>query len=242
MRTRNLLIRGALTGVVAAAVGAGIPLTAAAASAGPSPSPAARPATLAALKARCNDAVQRRLGALSVDLTVVKAASALTSSDRTALESQLTTDQSGLTTLDATIQSDTTYAQAHADCELIVTDYRVYVLEEPKLHEVIAADGITKVNHAFTVLIPELQALINDSSQPPSVKAQAQADLNDLQSKVGASQTSISGVSASVINLQPSGYPGNAVDLKSARQNIETSRDDLAGSRADVKQILVLLG
>lgn len=240
MKTRNVLIRGALTGIATVAVGAVIPMTAAAAT--PSPSPAARPATLAGLKARCNDAVQRRLGVLAVDLTVVKQASALTDGDQATLEGQLSADQSGLTTLDATIQADTTYAKAHADCELIVTDYRVYVLEEPKLHEVIASDGITKVDHAFTGLIPELQALINNSSQPPSIKQQAQADLNDLQNKVSASQTSISGVSASVINLQPSGYPGNAVDLKSARQNIETSRDDLAGSRADVNRILELLG
>ena len=77
---------------------------------------------------------------------------------------------------------------------LIVTDYRVYVLENPKIHEVIAADGITKVDGTFETLIPELQTLINNSSVSATVKAQAQADLNDLTSKVNASHTSISGV------------------------------------------------
>jgi hypothetical protein len=212
----------------------------------PSPSAAPTPAphslSLGALKVRCNSAVQRRLGTLGTDDTFVKQSSALTRVDQTALEAQISTDQTGLTALDKTIQGDSTFMQAHADCELIVTDYRVYVMEDPKIHEVIAADGVSKVNSTFETLIPELQSLINASSVSATVKAQAQADLNDLTSKVNASHTSISGVTASVINLTPSGWPGNQVDLKSARSNIQTARTDLAGARADVSHILQLLG
>jgi len=214
----------------------------------PVPSPSATPTTaphtvsLAALKVRCNSAVQRRLGTLGADDTFVKQSSALTSADQAALESQISADQSGLTALDATIQGDTTIAQAHTDCERIVTGYRVYVMEDPKIHEVIASDGVSKVDTTFEALIPELQSLINASSVSTTVKAQAQADLNDLTSKVSASRASISGVTASVINLTPAGWPGNQVDLKSARSNIHTARTDLAGARADVSHILQLLG
>lgn len=206
------------------------------------PSPAPHTLTLAALKARCNTAVQRRLGTLGADDTFVKQSAALTSADQATLEGQITADQHGLTALDQTIQGDTTIAQAHSDCELIVTNYRVYVMEDPKIHEVIAADGITKVNDLFETLIPELQTLINSSSVSATVKAQAQSDLNDVTSKVDASHTSISGVTASVINLIPAGWPGNKVDLQSAHQNIKTARTDLAGARADVNHILQLLG
>ena len=212
----------------------------------PSPSATSTPAphsiALATLKARCNVAVQRRLGTLGADDTFVKDSAAITDADRSKLEGQITADEQGLTALDHTIQGDTTWAQAHADCMLIVTDYRVYVLENPKIHEVIAADGITKVDGTFETLIPELQALINNSSVSATIKAQAQADLNDLTSKVNASHTSISGVTASVINLAPAGWPGNQVDLKSAAQNIKTARNDLSGARTDVNDILQLLG
>ncbi len=207
-----------------------------------SPSTAPHPLTLAALKARCNVAVQRRLGTLGADNTFVKDSAALTGADQSKLEGQITADEQGLTALDQTIQGDTTWAQAHAGCMLIVTDYRVYVLENPKIHEVIAADGIIKVDGTFETLIPELQALINNSSVSATVKAQAQADLNDLTGKVNASHTSISGVSASVINLDPTGWPGNQVELKSAAQNIKTARTDLTGARSDVNDILQLLG
>jgi hypothetical protein len=118
----------------------------------------------------------------------------------------------------------------------------VYVLEDPKIHEVIAADGVTKVDATFATLIPELQSLIDNSSVSATVKAQAQADLDDLSSKVDASHTSISGVSASVIDLIPAGWPGNQVDLKSAQQNIKTAHSDLDGAAADANQIIKLLG
>lgn len=242
MNTR-LLARGVATLTVTAGFGLAGSMAVDAAST-PTPLPAVIPHTvaLATLKAHCNVAVQRRLASLAVDGTFVKDASALSSADRTTLEGQISADQVGLAALDRTIQSDTTYQQAVADCKTIVTGYRVYVLEDPKIHEVIAADGVTKVNETFATLIPELQSLIDNSSVSATVRAQAQADLNDLTSKVNASRTSISGVSASVINLTPAGWPGNEVDLKSAAQNIKTARADLAGAGVDANHVIQLLG
>jgi len=206
------------------------------------PSPAPSGAVLGTIKVLCNTAVQRRLAVLDADDTFVRTSVALTSGDQAALEGQISADQQGLTALGQTIQGDTTAAQAYADCGLIVTDYRVYVMEDPKIHEVIAADGVGKVDAMFETLIPELQNLINVSSVSSTDKAQAQSDLNDLTSKVNASHTSISGVTASVINLTPAGWPGNQVDLKSGRQNITTAGTDLAGARTDVSTILQVLG
>ncbi|MBV8301717.1 MAG: hypothetical protein JOY68_07325 [Candidatus Dormibacteraeota bacterium] len=208
----------------------------------PSPSPTPAPITLSQLKQLCNAEVQRRLGTLGSDMQFVQQSGSLTSSDRSNLEGQIGADESGLTGLDQTIQNDTTLKQAREDCAKIVTNFRVYVLEDPKIHEVIAADGVSAVDQSFENLIPQLEQLIDASSQSQMVKEQEIDKLNDLRSKVSASETSISGVSASVINLQPSGYPGNKVVLQSAAQNIETSRDDLKGARDDVTDILQLLG
>ena len=242
----RLLARGAATLTVTA--GLGLAGSVAVDAAGtPTPSPTAAPITvpnttaLATLKAHCNVAVQRRLATLAADNTFVKG-SAATTGDQATLEEQIGADEAGLTALDATIQGDATYHQAWADCQTIVTGYRVYVLEDPKIHEVIAADGISKVDATFATLIPELQALIDNASVSATVKAQAQTDLNDLTSKVDASHTSISGVAASVIDLAPAGWPGNQVDLKSAQQNIKTAHSDLDGAARDANQIIKLLG
>ncbi len=214
----------------------------------PTPSPTASPTTvpstasLATLKAHCNVAVQRRLATLAADNAFVKDSGAVTNADRAPLDAQIGADEAGLTALDKTIQGETSYHQAWTDCQTIVTGYRVYVLEDPKIHEVIAADGVTKVGTTFATLIPELQSLINNSAVSATAKAQAQTDLSDLTSKVDASHTSISGVAASVIDLSPAGWPGNQVELKSAQQNIKTAHSDLDGAAADVNKIIKLLG
>jgi len=237
----HTVTRSAAALIAAGCIG-GWSAVSAAASTSPSPTPSSSSDTLSALKARCNAEVQKREGTLGADMTFVEQSASLTPSDRSTLEGQISSDQSGLTTLDQTIQNDSTYKQAHADCETIVTGFRVYVLEDPKIHEVIAADAVSASNASFEQLIPELQQLIDNSQKSQSVKDRAQDDLSDIRSKVSGSENSISGVSASVIGLQPSGYPGNRVVLQSAAQNIETSRDDLRGARDDVNDILQLLG
>lgn len=242
MNTRTIA-RGLATLTVTAGLGlAGSVAVDAASLPSPTPTNSASPALLSGVKSLCNIGVQRRLAVLSADDTFVETSVALTGSDRSTLEGQISADKTGLTNLDATIQGDTTYAKVVADCGLIVTDYRVYVMEDPKIHEVIAADGVGKVDSAFETVIPELQNLINTSTMSASVKAEAQADLNSLTGKVTASHTSISGVTASVINLVPSGWPGNQADLKSARQNIATATTDLHGAWTEVNSILTLLG
>jgi hypothetical protein len=232
----RLLLRGAAAVAVTAALGLSASVAVEAGST-PAPHP-----LLAPMKAFCNTAVQRRLAVLGTDDTFVETSVALNGKDQTTLEGQISADEQGLTTLDQTIQGDTTTATAFADCELIVTDYLVYVMEDPKIQEVMAADGVGKVNSTFGTVIPELQQLIKVSVAPASVKAQAQTDLNNLTGTVNASRTSISGVTSSVINLVPSNVSGDAAALQSGYQHITTAGTDLAAARVDVNTILALLG
>lgn len=197
---------------------------------------------LAPMKGLCNAGVVRRVAVLSADSTFVETSVAVTAADQATLERQISADEHGLTTLNEKIQRDSTTTQAYNDCALIVTDYLVYVMEDPKIQEVLAADGVSKVNSTFVTVIPELQALINLSPVAASVKATAQADLTDLSAKVSASRTSIAGVTSSVINLVPAGWPGDAATLTSAWQRISAAGTDLAAARADVDSILGLLG
>jgi hypothetical protein len=235
VKTRSLA-RGLAVVVLIAGLGTSASVAVDAAST-PPPHP-----LLAPMKALCNTAVQRRLAVLSADNTFVSTSVALTGSDQSALEHQVSADEHGLTALDQTIQDASDGAQAYADCELIVTDYLVYVMEDPKVQEVMAADGVVKVNTTFETVIPELQRLITSSVVSASIKAQAQADLNDATNKVNASRGSITGVTSSVINLVPAGWPGDATTLTSAWQHLTSAGTDLAAAHADVDNILTLLG
>jgi hypothetical protein len=235
----RLLMRGVTA--LGMAAGLGIAGTVVVDAAPPTPPTSLSQIGLGLIKTNCNIAVQRRLAVLAADETFVNPSAVLTSSDQSALEHQISADEQGLTALDATIQGDTTDSKAWTDCQRIVTAYRVYVLEDPKVHEVIAADGVTKVNATFTQVIPALQALINTTSLGAAVQAQAQHELNDLTSNVNGSRAAMSGVSASVISLLPAGWPANIPALQRAAAHLKTAGADLAVAGTDANQIVALL-
>ncbi|HEX3606197.1 MAG TPA: hypothetical protein VH134_09770 [Candidatus Dormibacteraeota bacterium] len=240
---RTVRLALAATTIAASLTAAGTMTAAAAATPTTSPKPTPSTTTLAALKARCNTEVQRRIASLNADRGFIQQATNLTDADRTALLQIVTTDVPALTALDATIQSDTTLDQARSDCRQIVTGFRVYVLQEPKMHGVIAADAVTVTDSSLRKLAALLAADINAANLPPAQKQAAQEALDDLYAKVAASEAAIGGVSASLLPLTPAGYPAPDVTvLKAAQQSIRTARTDLDGARHDVDTILHLLG
>ena len=197
---------------------------------------AAKATDLSTVKSKCNDAVQKRLTTLTGDVGKINGAGDLSGSDKSSLLSIASSDSSGLTALDATIQADTTVLQARSDCKKIVDDYRVYVLFEPQMHFVIAADRITAAVTKISGLESQLQTAINGISDPTQ-KAAAQAALTDLESKLTATQAAISGITAQVLALTPSGYPGNIGTLQSAKSAAQSAKSDLQAGRADVTTI-----
>lgn len=196
------------------------------------PSPAATGQALTAIKGRCNTAVQNRETALTNDASRINGAANLTSSDKTALLSVQSNDASGLTALDATIQADTTWQQAHSDCEKIVDDYHVYVLFKPQVHIVIAADTVSSVDSEISSLATQLQQKLGSNTNPT-----VQAALADLTKQAAGAQSAVSGVSAAVLALTPSGYPANKTTLQSGFSSISTARGDLEQARADIEMI-----
>jgi hypothetical protein len=156
----------------------------------------------------------------------------LNSGDKSALLATESSDASGLTALDATIQADTTFAQAKTDCEKIVNEYRVFVVFEPQVHLVIAADQIGAASTKIASLASQLQQKLGSNTNPV-----VQAALADLQKQVGAAQTSVTGLSATVLAQTPSGYPGNKSTFSSALASIKSAKSDLEQARADIETI-----
>src|SRR5205823_6265817 len=95
---------------------------------------------MGALKARGDFEIDRRLRTLAYLSRRVHDATHLTADDSDALTTQLAAETSGLTALKAKIDADTDLATLRADLRDIVTQYRVYLLMDPKVHLVIGAD------------------------------------------------------------------------------------------------------
>jgi hypothetical protein len=192
--------------------------------------------TLAATKSACNTAVSNREGELSLDVSRISAITSLTPSDKSALLAIESSDASGLTSLNATIQSDSTELATLSDCAKIVTGYYVYVLYDPQLFLVGAADTITAIDGNAASFEKELQTELSGNTNPT-----VQSALADLSKQVAAAGSSASGVSAKVLSLTPSGYSSEVSVLQSAYASLLSARADLQQASADLTTIRTAL-
>lgn len=194
-------------------------------------------ARLACIDQRASQAVSAREAALQKMTSDVNDSADITSSDKATLLGQLSADASGLQTLLGTIDADTTVAKALADTETIVTGYRVFLLEQPKVHLLIAADTETTIESNLQSKLPSIQTAINNSSASAAQKAAAQTAFNDCTTQLAAAQSASAGIVSDVITLLPSGYPGNQPTLVSARDSAQTVRSDLGKCKTDIETI-----
>jgi hypothetical protein len=198
---------------------------------------AASPSPSATSGACSGSTAAAREAALQKMTSDVNNSADITSSDKATLLGQLSADASGLQTLLGTIDADTTVAKALADTETIVTGYRVFLLEQPKVHLVIAADTETTIESNLQSKLPSIQTAINNSSASAAQKAAAQTAFNDCTTQLAAAQSASSGIVSDVITLLPSGYPGNQPTLVSARDSAQTARSDLGKCKTDIETI-----
>jgi hypothetical protein len=185
------------------------------------------------LKARGHLAIQARLNEIGRLTTLVNGATHLTSSNRSALLSKLSSDTSGLQSLDTKIQGDTDGTTLRSDLESIVTAYRIYVLVAPQVHIVVASDRVTAFVSLGNSIADKIQAKIDAAKADGKDVKKAQEALDDMKKQLADAASAIAGVAARVIALTPSGYPGNRSTLLSARSSILTARAHLVTARTD---------
>ena len=197
--------------------------------------------TLASCKQVGQTEVSRRLTTISTLQTRVGNAKDLTAAHRSRLSTLLSSDSTGLSALNATIQADTTLAQCRTDVRAVVTKYRIYVLVVPQVHLVIAADILTTVDTRLANLEDKLAKAIDSAGLPPGQKDKAGDALADMRSQVSAAATALQGQADAVLALTPAGYPGTTSTLLAVRSRLSTARTDLGKARDDVETIRDIL-
>jgi uncharacterized phage infection (PIP) family protein YhgE len=198
---------------------------------------AAQAAAMDTIKGRAKQAIDMRLATLSNLSTLVGGAKHISSANRSALAQQLADEKSGLTALETKIQADSDMQTLINDARSIVSAYRVYLLVEPKVHEVLAADRMLAVVDAFDTVFGRVDNKVTADADK-ALLADAKALLADAKAKVADAQSKAQGVPGAVLGLQPAGYPGNRPALQSARDSLRTGRQDLVGARQDVAKLV----
>lgn len=196
---------------------------------------------LEAAKNVATGAITRRVLALRDLITAAKAMIRLPDADRSALTTQLQDQINGLTTLNVKIQGDGDPATIRTDASHIVTDYRVYVLTIPKSRAIVAADIELNAADRLTRLADRLGKTIDEATAKGKEVAKAHADLSSLRTRIGAVTGSVSPLSAALLTLQPSGYPGNRTVLEQSRTTLRTGRAGLADAAGLARQVIANL-
>lgn len=189
------------------------------------------------LRANCQSAITNRLSLLNSNIATINATGALTSGHRAALLAAANKDITGLTSLEPKIASDATVAQTLSDCGAILSEYRVYILFEPQVWEAITADQITTADTKVQPAITAIQAAIDAGNSPASVKAQAEAALNDISSRLRAAESDVTGVADNALAQTPSGYPSNLHVLVDGLTSLQNAWNQLQGIATDFQTL-----
>lgn len=222
------LAAGAILGSVAtpalAATGTGTPDQA-----------AKQAACLAAVQQHAKDLIAARQRSLDALTTEVDGAAHLTTTDRAAISTVISSTRSGLTSLAATVAAATTCQQAHAADARIFTDLRVYVIVEPQAHLLLAVDhgldGLTHLQTAADTIATAITAANTDGKDT----VPAQAALKDLQARISDAAGQLATAHTEAAALTPSAFNADHDVTAPARLAARTGRQDILAAVADVR-------
>jgi F5/8 type C domain len=186
------------------------------------------PKTLPAIKALAAAEISLRVTALNAAITKVQSESFL-GSDATTLVTEMQADITGLQALGTKIAADTTVSQAIADSDLIFTQFRVYYVMLPVVHDVTSIDYIDNVQiPALLKDVTTLQGEENSSNQAviaPLVAA--------MQSEVQVAAGATTGLAAQVLTYTPAEWNANHKLFSGADTDIRTAQRAIYDATAE---------
>lgn len=195
------------------------------------------PVTVDALRAFGDCEIQRRFTTLTTLATRVSGSKALTSSDAAALAAEITATRTGLTSLKATIDAETSIPALKADIARIATGFRVYLLVGPQVNLVSGADGVVASQSTFTKVDTNLTARIAAAKAAGKDTTTAQSDLDAMNTAAAKAVGLATPLPATLLPLTPAEYNAGTAGpvLTSARTALVQARDLLKSAVQDAR-------
>ena len=194
-------------------------------------------ASIATLRAFGDCEIARRDSTLDKLASKISGSKVLTSSDASALSSEVASTRSGLAALKATIDAETSPATLKVEVRRIATDYRVYLLVVPQVNLVNGADGVAAAKAAFDKVSANLTARIASAKAAGKDTTAAQADLDAMNAAVAQAVGLAAPVPAALLPLTPAQYNGGTAGpaIKSAGAALVQARGLLKSARSDAQ-------
>jgi hypothetical protein len=186
----------------------------------PSEVPSAPQDKIANKKDKCLAAIDKRVGDLAEWGSKVGGLTKLTPATKTALQTQLTTVSTGLTTVaKPAVQAATTPDALKTACQNVVTVYRVYAVVNPQVFLTVGVDSTLTAADALRAALSTATKGAGDASVTALID-QAVATANAVQAK-------ISPITPASYNAAPDAtkalFKSARADLKSARSNLKAA-------------------
>ena len=190
------------------------------------------------LKTRANTEIDKRVSSLNELVTKINANKKLSSTQKSSFVSDIQNEIDALKTLKTKINADTDPDMLKTDVKSIVDSYRVYALYMPKIRILEGADIINVNVTNFNNLATKLNERITKAKTEGKKVTDLETIYTELTTKVTDATLQSTNAYNLVINLTPSGYPGNKTQLEQARTDIKNASTDLKTARADAKKII----
>ncbi len=245
-----------VAGVLVAAAVVAVPVMAATtspttSSAGPTTSASCLSARIAArvtpsvttLQALGDCAVGQRLSTLGRLQATVDGTAALTADHHTALDTLIGDAKTGLATLKAKIDADTTVPSLHTDLRQVSAGFRVDRLVVRQVSLVRGDDLVAAQADRLTADAGQIQAAITAGQNAHKNEAAAATRLSAMQADIAAAQAQLSGQAGLVLALTPAQWNAGtaAPTLNADRSAIDAARGDLASAmRAENSAVAAL--
>ena len=196
-----------------------------------------KPASVEALRAFGDCEINRRFVTLTDLSARITSSKVMTSADAAALQSEISSTRSGLTSLKATIDAETAIPALKLDIVKIATDYRVYLLVVPQVNLVNAADAGVATQAKFATVNTNLTARIAAAKAAGKDTTKAQADLDAMNAAVAAAVALATPIPGKLLPLTPAQYNGGTAGpvIQSARTDLGKARDDIKAAIASAK-------
>jgi len=186
---------------------------------------------------------QTALSKLNSRVSEVYTDGRITSSDNSTLVGDISSNESGLTTLQGQLDGATDAKTARADVQLIYTQYRIYAVVLPRDYHEVWLDMITHTDTRLTGAEPIIQDAINGA--PSGVQAQASTLFSDYKTQVATATAQTQAAQSLIAQLTPAAFDASQSSYQSTfgnyKTDIHTAGVATAKAISDLHQIVQLL-
>jgi hypothetical protein len=186
---------------------------------------------------------QVALSRLNSRVSLAFAAGRLTSADNSTLVSDISSNESGLTSLKAMLDAASDAKSARADVKLIYTQFRIFAVVLPRDYHELWLDIVIHLDTRLKGTEPIIQDAINGA--PSGVRAQATSLFNDYQSQISTAEAQVAAAQTIIPQLTPANFNSNPTSYMSQfgnfKTDIQTAHVATKLAISDLHQIVQLL-